>query len=191
MFNPSFPGSCPYITAVGATQIKANASVTQPEVAAESVIYSGGGFSNVFDTPSYQADALQTYFADHKPPYGPDRYNTTQKSRGFPDVSANGVNYVVAVNSKFIRLYGTSASTPTFAAIIAMINSVRLDFGKNPVGFVNPALYANPDMLNDITSGSNEGCGTPGFSAVEGWDPVTGLGTPNFPKMLTYFLDLP
>jgi tripeptidyl-peptidase I len=191
MFNPSFPATCPYITAVGATQIKANASVTQPEVAAESFIYSGGGFSNVFDTPSYQTDALQTYFAEHKPPYGADRYNTTQKSRGFPDVSANGVNYAMAVNAKFIHLYGTSASAPTFGAIISLINSVRLNADKGPLGFVNPALYANPDMLNDITSGANEGCGTAGFEAVKGWDPVTGLGTPNFPRMLEYFLSLP
>jgi len=33
--------------------------------------------------------------------------------------------------------------------------------------------------------------GTPGFTAVKGWDPVTGLGTPNFPKMLATFLLLP
>lgn len=190
MFNPSFPASCPYVTAVGATQIKANASVTQPEVAAESVIYSGGGFSNVFDLPSYQADALKTYFADHKPSYGSDRYNTTQKSRGIPDVSANGVAYAIAVNKKWIQLYGMSASTPTFGAILSLINAARLDAGKKPVGFVNPALYANPDMFNDITSGSNKGCGTLGFDAVEGWDPVTGLGTPNFPEMLDYFLSL-
>src|SRR5438445_787640 len=117
MFNPSFPASCPYVTAVGATQVKTNASVTQPEVAAESIIYSGGGFSNVFDTPSYQKDAVQNYFANHKPPYGSDRYNATEKSRGFPDVSANGVNYAMAVNSKFIHLYGTSAAAPTFGAV--------------------------------------------------------------------------
>lgn len=82
-FNPSFPASCPYITAVGATQVKPNATVTQPEEAAESVskyihfligliilltftnhnflVYSGGGFSNVFSTPEYQTDALATY----------------------------------------------------------------------------------------------------------------------------------
>jgi hypothetical protein len=33
-------------------------------------------------------------------------------------------------------------------------------------------------MLNDITNGTNPGCGTAGFSAARGWDPVTGLGTP-------------
>jgi tripeptidyl-peptidase-1 len=59
------------------------------------------------------------------------------------------------------------------------------------VGFVNPVLYANPDILNDITKGSNPGCGTDGFSAVTGWDPATGLGTPNYPKMLKLFMSLP
>ena len=191
MFNPSFPATCPYVTAVGATQVKANASVTQPEKAAESYIYSGGGFSNLFSTPGYQASALKTYFANHKPPYGPDRYNTTEKSRGYPDVSANGVNYVVAVDGTFNHVYGTSASAPTFGSIVTLINAARMYVGKSPVGFLNPALYANPGMMNDIVSGGNQGCGTPGFKAVNGWDPVTGLGTPNFPKMLGYFLALP
>jgi tripeptidyl-peptidase I len=191
MFNPSFPATCPYITAVGATQVRPNASVTQPEEAAETVIYSGGGFSNVFDIPFYQVDAVETYFEEHLPPYGSDRYNTTQKSRGYPDVSANGVNYVMPVDGEFTYLYGTSASAPTFGSIVTLINAARLDMGKGSVGFINPALYANPDMLNDITLGGNPGCGTPGFEAVEGWDPVTGLGTPNFSSMLDYFLDLP
>jgi tripeptidyl-peptidase-1 len=179
------------VTAVSATQVKANASVTHPEVAAESIIYSGGGFSNVFDMPTYQIDAAQNYFGNHKPPYGSDRHNITRKSRGFRDVSANGVNYAMAVNSKFIYLYGTSAATPTFGAVISLVNSARLDVGLNPVGFINPALYANPSMPNDITSRGNPGCGTDGFSAVDGWDPVTGLGAPNYPKMLDYFLNLP
>jgi tripeptidyl-peptidase-1 len=184
MFNPSFPGTCPYITSVGATQVKPNASVTQPEEAAESVIYSGGGFSNVFATPSYQASAVASYFKNHKPSYGSDRYNTTQKSRGFPDISANGVNYVIAIDGSFSYVYGTSASSPTVGSILTLVNAARLNVGKSSIGFANPVLYKYPFILNDITSGGNQGCGTPGFTAVSGWDPVTGLGTPNFPKMV-------
>lgn len=74
-FNPSFPGTCPYITSVGATQVKNNtnivkaiASGTQPEEACETVIYSGGGFSNVFPLPSYQAEAVHSWFAKYPPP---------------------------------------------------------------------------------------------------------------------------
>ena len=50
-FNPSFPATCPYVTAVGATQLKPGASVFDPESACETIIHSGGGFSNVFPVP--------------------------------------------------------------------------------------------------------------------------------------------
>jgi tripeptidyl-peptidase-1 len=94
IFNPGFPGTCPYVTSVGATQVAPNRTVTQPEQAAESVIYSGGGFSNVFPLPKYQEKAVKSYFKNYNPPYGADRYNNSQMTRGFPDISANGVNYV-------------------------------------------------------------------------------------------------
>ncbi len=81
--------------------------------------------------------------------------------------------------------------TPIFASIINRINEERLAVGKSTVGFVNPVLYANPEILNDITRGENPGCGSNGFKAVSGWDPVTGLGTPNYPKMLKLFIGLP
>ena len=191
IFNPSFPGTCPYITSVGATQIKPGASVTQPEEACETVIFSGGGFSNVFPLPSYQAAAVKSFFANHPPPYGADRFNNSQATRGFPDISANGANYVVAVDGTFSLVYGTSASSPVVGSILTLINEARFIAGKGSIGFINPTLYANPGALNDITSGGNQGCGTPGFTAVTGWDPVTGLGTPNFPKLLAKFVSLP
>lgn len=189
-FNPSFPGTCPYVTSVGATQIVPGASVTAPEEACETVIYSGGGFSNVFPLPSYQASAVASYFANHKPPYTATQYNNSQKVRGYPDVAANGANYVVAVDGSLSLIYGTSASSPTFGSIITLINEQRANAGKGPVGFINPTLYANPSILNDITAGGNQGCGTAGFTAVTGWDPVTGLGTPNYSKMLPVFMSL-
>ncbi|UZJ55505.1 hypothetical protein CBS101457_004825 [Exobasidium rhododendri] len=187
-FNPSFPGTCPYILSIGATQIDPGASVSKPESACQQVIYSGGGFSNNFPLPAYQRTAVKNYFKYHKPSYGADRYNNSQNTRGFPDVSANGANYVVSVDGSFELVYGTSASSPTFASVLTLINEQRLNIGKSSLGFVNPVLYANPSLLNDITNGTNQGCGTLGFSAVPAWDPVTGLGTPNYPKMLAYFL---
>lgn len=183
-FNPSFPGGCHYILSVGATQVKNNTNVvkdlvtgTQPEEACETVIYSGGGFSNVFPLPSYQASAVKHWFADYPPPYGADRFNNSQMTRGIPDVSANGANYVIAIDGTFGLVYGTSASSPTFGSVLTKINEARLNVGKSSIGFVNPTLYAHPGVLNDITQGGNQGCGTPGFSAAPGWDPVTGLGT--------------
>jgi tripeptidyl-peptidase-1 len=59
------------------------------------------------------------------------------------------------------------------------------------LGFINPVLYAHPEILNDITNGTNPGCGTEGFKAVKGWDPASGLGTPNYGKMLRLWLSLP
>lgn len=107
------------------------------------------------------------------------------------DVAANGANYVVAVDNKFGLVYGTSASSPTFGSILTLINEERYRHGKTSVGFINPVAYAHPEIFNDITKGDNPGCGTDGFSAVKGWDPVTGLGTPNYPKMEKLWCSLP
>ncbi|OIW31229.1 Pro-kumamolisin [Coniochaeta ligniaria NRRL 30616] len=191
IFNPSFPGSCPYVTSVGATQILNGSSVRTPESACQDVIFSGGGFSNVFAMPDYQKSAVDAYFANSAPPYGAERFNNSRAVRGFPDVSANGANYLTAVNDKFSLSFGASASAPVFASLISLINEKRLAAGKGPVGFINPTLYANPQVLNDVRNGNNPGCGTDGFSAVEGWDPLTGLGTPNYPAMEALFLSLP
>jgi tripeptidyl-peptidase-1 len=193
IFNPSFPPSCPYVTAVGATQVIPGKTVsipsfTQVEQACETVIYSGGGFSNVFSMPDYQKSAVSSWYKNYKPVYGADRYNNSQTVRAYPDISANGANYVIAIDGKMSYVYGTSASSPTFGAIITIINNYRKLIGKGPVGFVNPSFYANPSMFNDVTSGGNRGCGTPGFESTPGWDPVTGLGTPNALKMLAYYL---
>ncbi|EJU01803.1 subtilisin-like protein [Dacryopinax primogenitus] len=187
-FVPSFPATCPYVTGVGATQLPEGGSVFSKEVAVESKVYSSGGFSDIFALPSYQSKAVQSYYAKYAPPYTAAQYNNSQAVRGFPDISANGLNYVVAASGNFTLGSGTSAATPVVASIFTLINDERLAIGKGPVGFVNPALYANPWMLNDIISGNNPGCGTDGFAAVPGWDPVTGLGTPNYPAMLAYFL---
>lgn len=60
---------------------------------------------------------------------------------------------------------GTSASTPTFAGIVSLLNDANLAAGKPPLGFLNPMLYSiGVGGLNDITQGNAAGCGTPGFS---------------------------
>lgn len=58
--------------------------------------------------------------------------------------------------------------TPIFASVINRIVEARLQNGKGRLGFLNPALYANPDILNDVTNGTNPGCGTDGFSTAHG-----------------------
>lgn len=112
-FNPSFPGGCPWVTSVGATQIRNGSTVRKPEAACEEVIRSGGGFSNVFSMPTYQERALGYYYENHAPDYGSDKYNNSRVVRGFPDVSANGANYLTAVDGNFTLSYGTSGKPPT------------------------------------------------------------------------------
>ncbi len=97
------------------------------------------------------------------------RYNNSKKQRGYPDISANGANYLTYVDGVAQLVYGTSASSPTVGAIMTLINEQRANVGKKPVGFINPVLYKNPGALNDITIGTNPGCGTSGFSAAKGW----------------------
>lgn len=78
-----------------------------------------------------------------------------------------------------------------FASIITLINDARLKAGKRPVGFLNLVLYANSYVMNDIVDGANYGRGIKGFNASEGWDPVTGLGTPDYLCLRDLYLRLP
>jgi tripeptidyl-peptidase-1 len=196
-FSPGFPMTCPWITAIGATQVIPNTPVSgpgtpaQPEMACESVIFSGGGFSDQFALPSYQENAMREFFRNHPPPYGPETFNNSQRVRAYPDFASNGANFIISVQEEFELVFGTSASAPTSASLINLINERRLRAGKRVVGFINPTVYAHPEMFNDVTAGGNQGCGTPGFTAVEGWDPVTGMGTPRWEKMLEVFMSLP
>lgn len=172
-FMPSFPTSCPYVTSVGATQ-------HFPEVAV-SRFYSGAGFSNYFTRPLYQERAVSAYLASLPPGLYNGLYNPY--GRAYPDVSAQGDFFRVFLAGSPIKVGGTSASSPTFAAIVALLNDARLKAGKKPLGFLNPLFYSIlAGDFNDVTVGHSGGCGTWGFNATKGWDAVTGLGTPNFGK---------
>jgi len=193
VFNPGFPASCPFVTAVGATQVNPGSTVNDPEGACEQVIFSGGGFSNIFPLPSFQADAVKSFLKEHPPPFTNGQFNDSGNARAFPDLAANGANYVIGIDGEFELVFGTSASSPVVGSIITLVNDARLAVGKGPVGFLNPLIYSDlfKPAFNDITSGGNQGCGTPGFTATKGWDPVTGVGTPNLTKLLILALILP
>ncbi|GAM43459.1 hypothetical protein TCE0_050f18291 [Talaromyces pinophilus] len=199
VFNPDFPAGCPYITTVGATYLPTGANANGDEEVAVSRFASGGGFSNIYPQPSYQADAVNTYLTQHTPSY--KSYNTTDNAdiganggvynaagRGYPDVAAIGDNVLIYNAGIPTLIGGTSAAAPVFAAILTRINEELLAKKGTTVGFVNPTLYAHPEVFHDITSGSNPGCGTDGFETAPGWDPVTGLGTPDYPALLALFL---
>ncbi|KAH9041311.1 subtilisin-like protein [Lactarius pseudohatsudake] len=171
-FQPVFPATCPWVTSVGGT-------IEHPEVSAP---FSSGGFSNVFKRPDYQTDAVPGFFQQLRNQHS-GLYNAS--SRGFPDVSAQAARFVVVLNNKGVIMRGTSCSAPVVAGIISLLNDYQLSKNRPVLGFLNPWLYGTANQgFNDITSGSNPGCGTDGFSAVPGWDPVTGLGTPDFQRLL-------
>ncbi|KAH9062381.1 subtilisin-like protein [Lactarius vividus] len=172
-FEPTFPGTCPYVTVVGGT------TDYQPEVAAD---FSGGGFSDYFQRPSYQEGAVST-FLQHLGNQFQGLYNAS--GRGIPDIAAQAVGFQIFFNGDEQEESGTSLSTPVVAGIISLLNDWLISTGQEPLGFLNPWLYGRGFRgLTDITEGSNLGCNMDGFSAIVGWDPVTGLGTPNFHEML-------
>ena len=148
------------MTSVGAT------TDYGPEVAAS---LSSGGFSNVFSTPSFQESAVSEYLD-----WLGDTYSGlfNAEGRGYPDVAAEGMNVAIVLNGQIGPVQGTSCASPIFASVIALLNDELVSAGQSRLGWLNPWLYSNPDALNDITSGSNPGCGTDGFYATSGWSPV-------------------
>lgn len=201
IFSPDYPATCPYVTAVGATTV---ITAPQDQEQAATQFASGGGFSNIYGIPHYQNKSVQAYLDKklngYKSYCSPPGTNSSfgagggvfnRCGRGFPDVAAVGQNVVVYDAGAPFAEYGTSCAAPLFSGLLTRINDERLAAGKSSIGFVNPVLYANPGMFHDITVGSNPGCNTPGFKTSEGWDPVTGLGTPNYPAMLEVFMSLP
>jgi tripeptidyl-peptidase I len=172
-FLPSFPDTCPFVTSVGGTKN------FEPEIAAwdsKNNFASGGGFSNYFERPAYQADAVSAYLQGVGNNYS-SMYNP--KGRAYPDIAAQGQSYSVIWNGRNIVLDGTSASTPTMASVIALLNDYLISNGKPALGFLNPWIYkVGYAGFNDILSGSAKGCDVDGWQAAKGWDAVTGWGSP-------------
>lgn len=202
-FTPTFPGTCPYLTSVGGTQSYA------PEVAWDA---GSGGFSNYFSRPWYQESAVRKYLDHHITSETKEYYTqyTNFAGRGFPDVAAHSLhpNYEVIRKGQRGTSGGTSAASPVFAGIVGLLNDARLRAGKPSLGFLNPLLYSGAlKDFTDITAGSSIGCNgvnpqtgkkVPGggiipyahWNATVGWDPVTGLGVPDFKKLKDLVLSL-
>ncbi|KAF8259830.1 peptidase S8/S53 domain-containing protein [Lactarius quietus] len=188
-FIPEFPASCtghspqhcnfvgPYVTSVGGTT---SGTSQGRETAA---VFSGGGFSNYFPRPPYQREAVPKFLDKLGSQYA-GMYNA--HGRGIPDISAQAIDFIYIKFQERLITSGTSSATPTAAGVISLLNDYLISTDRAPLGFLNPLLYDSLRRgLNDIKSGSNPGCNTPGFSAIRGWDPVTGLGTPDFVKLQT------
>lgn len=162
---------------------------------AESSFTSGGGFSTIAPMPSYQTKVVKAYLANKKVSLPPKSYYDST-NRAYPDVSAMGHNFVVYVSGQSEAVGGTSAASPSFAGLVGLLNSESLAKNGKPLGFLNPLLYkmaaAKPATFTDVTEGSNacteDGCASTceGFDATTGWDPVSGLGVPQYSQMLAY-----
>lgn len=180
----TFPASSANVIGVGGTQIPTppdSISSYQPEAVWNDFSgQSGGGFSTVIPEPSYQS---QAGIAD---PEG---------MRGVPDVSFNAaLSSSVLMYASFDPLYpagwypiwGTSVATPQWAGIAALANQAA---GRS-LGFLAPRLYqlytngSYASAFHDITVGDNSAGGITGYPAAAGWDPATGLGTPDVAKLV-------
>ena len=171
-FDPTFPASSPYVTAVGGTYA---VSASSHEIGWTD---SGGGFSTFFPMPNYQNVTVQAYLANTTA-LPPSQYYT-KTGRGIPDVSAVACNFET-YSGGWGTESGTSAATPTFASIITRLNAERVSLGRPLLGFINPRLYELGKVGYDVVEGNNQNPSCPtGFPSRVGWDPVTGLGTPEY-----------
>jgi tripeptidyl-peptidase-1 len=172
-FLPTFPASCPWVTSVGSTSI----------IPEQGSSFSSGGFSNYFPVPDYQRNSTAAYITYLNGQYN-GLYNAS--GRGIPDIAVFGQRYETENNNVTSGHHsGTSAGTPVFASMIALINDMRLRDGKPVLGWLNPLLYSEPmkGVWNDIMEGVSYGCGE-FWNATEGWDTVTGLGSPDFRRLV-------
>jgi subtilase family serine protease len=176
-----FPASSPWVTAAGGT----NLFLTTSGVRVNETTWNdgfgagGGGVSQYFTEPSYQAGLPSSDQA------------ILNGWRGLPDVAYNagvltGVSVYLGFTGSGVTpgwyiFGGTSAASPQWAGVTADLNQAV----GHPLGFLNPMLYqvgegsTYSSHFYDITSGNNSFNGLTGYNATTGWDPATGWGSPN------------
>jgi kumamolisin len=179
-----FPGSSPYVLSVGGTTIPSKTGNSSDIVWKEGDGLrsdgggsTGGGVSASFDRPSWQSSI-------NIPSVNPG----AKAGRIVPDVAANAdwdaSPYLLVVDGNAEPNGGTSAATPLWASLIALINAK----GGQRLGYVTPLLYqpassgtgtVGQQGCVDITSGDNNTDQIGGYFAAVGYDAVSGWGTPN------------
>jgi kumamolisin len=174
-----FPASSPNALACGGTKLVGSTStfaisseVVWNELASNEGA-GGGGVSDVFPLPSYQAHA------------GVPALASGSAGRGVPDVAGNAdpvSGYLVVVDGQRQPIGGTSAVAPLWAGLVARLAQAT---GKK-LGLLQPMLYAAAAAgvatpgFNDIVDGNNGA-----YKAGPGWDACSGLGSPNGGQLLT------
>jgi len=207
-----WPASDPLVTAVGGTYLCTNATTgtgvdsVSPPTACQNApgdrepgwIASGGGYSIFFSRPGYQhgpvVDPPGGSFTGTTPYAGVPGPNANM--RGIPDVSyqassRTGVLVYMSEEGGWFIVGGTSASSPQWAGIAAMADQIA---GRD-LGFLNPALYSIANSAKYSADFYDPTLNHNGFAdarqqfpccypATKGWDPVTGLGTPDVAKLI-------
>jgi kumamolisin len=174
-----FPASDPFVLGCGGTSLQATNDTYVGETvwndgASEGA--TGGGVSDVFPLPSWQQG------------FDVPAPTVQGGGRGVPDVSGDAdpnTGYNILVDGDNEVIGGTSAVAPLWAALVARINQ---QLGK-PIGFLNPLIYTQAveaSGFHDITQGNNGA-----FSAAVGWDPCTGLGSPDGVPLLAALTGTP
>jgi tripeptidyl-peptidase-1 len=125
-FYPSFPCSCPWVTTVGGTLMKTNATVHDRQEASgeEAATSSGGGFSNIFDRPTYQNNTIESWLKNHPTGYGPKYFNHT--TRGYPDLSATAGFVIAAYNGSLQWSGGTSAAVSINPMLLFAVSQINI-----------------------------------------------------------------
>jgi kumamolisin len=171
--HADFPASSPNALACGGTRLIGNTSsfaitseVVWNELASNEGA-GGGGISDVFPLPSYQANAGV-----------PTSAGGGTAGRGVPDVAGNAdpeTGYQVTVDGESAVFGGTSAVAPLYLGLYLRL----LELTKTPFDLV-ATVAANATVCFDVTSGTNGG-----FRAGPGRDEATGFGVVDGTRLLT------
>jgi subtilase family serine protease len=170
----SYPAVSPFVTAVGGTRLTLGpgnnrvAETTWNDSVFGAAAASGGGLTRLQPRPAYQDGANP---ANH---------------RAVPDISALAdivPGWPVVVSAGLQTVGGTSGSTPFVAAATALIDATQRQHGQPRIGLANGWLYQaakRPSTFFDVTTGNNDLAHVGCCHATAGYDPVTGLGVPNW-----------
>jgi len=172
--NEAWPADNAYVVSVGGTDL-VTASAAGPWKSETAWTDSGGGISpDSIPIPSWQ-QLTGVINSSNK--------GSTTLRNG-PDVSANAnfTFYTCADQTACLanEYGGTSFATPMWAGYVALVNQQLVENGQSTIGFLNPTIYAQnitsayATDFHDITSGTSGS-----YSAVAGYDLVTGWGSPN------------
>jgi subtilase family serine protease len=199
------PAAQPYVTGVGGTTLQGlspevyeTAWNSKHDSAGPSTMAgsTGGGVSSLWAMPPAQLHAATSLGVLASLASGSHCGRSHGYCREVPDVSIdadpttgyviywNGSGNIPGAAAGWQVLGGTSGAAPVWAALLALADSSPACAGK-PIGYANPALYGAASQayardFHDVTQGNNDfGVTTQGFGAKRGYDPGTGLGTPN------------